>query len=219
MTGLKTNERPGSKAVLRHYRMSASKARVVLDLVRDKDVDTAREILANTSREAADVIGKVLASAVANATNNDGLQADELYVAAAYADEGPTLKRFTPRARGRAGKILKRSCHITVVVARLDDVRLEKLRAARSAAAVATRQRRVALSRRRADQTASVSRREARAIAEAEAEAQAAAAAELDDETTTEMTNDVDTTPEVTDEVTTDTEDVAAEAATEEAGE
>ncbi|NNN00305.1 MAG: 50S ribosomal protein L22 [Acidimicrobiaceae bacterium] len=168
MTGPKTNERPGTRATLRGYHMSASKARVVLDLVRGEDVTTAREILAGTTREAADVIGKVLASAVANAVNNDGMQAEELYVSAAYADEGVTMKRFTPRARGRAGKIRKRSCHITVVVSRLDEDRLEILRAARSAQASASRTRRVASSRRRADQQASLNKRETAAeVAEA----------------------------------------------------
>ena len=160
MTGPKTNERPGTKATLRGYHMSASKARVVLNLIRNEDVTTAREILAGTTREAADVIGKVLASAVANAVNNDRLAADELFVSAAYADEGVTMKRFTPRARGRAGKIRKRSCHITVIVSRLDDDRLEVLRSARNAQAAVSRTRRVASSRRRADQQASLNKRE-----------------------------------------------------------
>ena len=169
MPGPKTNERPGARATLRYFHMSASKARVVLDLIRDEDVDTAREILAGTTREAADVIGKVLASAVANAVNNDGLSADELYVSAAFADEGPTLKRFTPRARGRAGQIRKRSCHITVIVSVMDEDRLLILRAARNAQAAASRTRRVASSRRRADQTASLNKREATAAAAAAA--------------------------------------------------
>jgi large subunit ribosomal protein L22 len=151
MTGPKTNERPGTRATLRGFQMSASKARVVLDNIRGADVNTARDILAGTTREAADVIGKVLASAIANAVNNDGLQADELYVSAAYADEGITLKRFTPRARGRAAQILKRSCHITVIVSRMDEERLAIMRAARSAQAVASRSRRVASSRRAAE--------------------------------------------------------------------
>ena len=163
MTGPKLNERPGTRASL--------KARVVLNLIRGEDVNTAREILAGTTREAADVIGKVLASAVANAVNNDAMNADELYVSAAYADEGITMKRFTPRARGRAGAILKRACHITVIVSRLDDERLELLRTARSAQASASRTRRVATSRRRADQTASVNKRETAAeLAATEAE-------------------------------------------------
>ena len=169
MTGPKTNEREGTRATLRGYHMSASKARVVLNLIRNEDVTTAREILAGTTREAADVIGKVLASAVANAVNNDRLAADELFVSAAYADEGVTMKRFTPRARGRAGKIRKRSCHITVIVSRLDDDRLEVLRSARNAQAAVSRTRRVASSRRRADQQASLNKRE-NAVEEAENE-------------------------------------------------
>src|SRR5665213_3479474 len=160
MTGPKLNERPGTRATLRGYHMSASKARVVLNLIRGEDITTAREILAGTTREAADVIGKVLASAVANAVTNDAMQADELFVSAAYADEGITMKRFTPRARGRAGQIRKRSCHITVIVSRLDDERLETLRNARSAQAAVSRTRRVASSRKRADQQASLNKRE-----------------------------------------------------------
>ena len=154
MAGTKTNERPGVRASLSNFGMSASKARVVLNLVRGKDVQTARDILTLTTREAAGVINKVLASAVANAVNNSGYSADELYVAAAYADEGPTMKRFSPRARGRAGRINKRSCHITVIVARMDDDRLAILNAARSAQAVASRSRRVAGSRTKKNEAA-----------------------------------------------------------------
>ncbi len=177
MTGAKTNERPGTRATLRGFPMSASKARVVLNLIRGEDVDTAREILAGTTREAADVIGKVLASAVANAVNNDALVVEELYVSAAFADEGVTMKRFSPRARGRAGKIFKRSTHITVIVSRMDEERLELMRAARSAQAAANRSRRVASSRRRADQTASLNKREAAHEVEVEAQAAVLAAA------------------------------------------
>jgi large subunit ribosomal protein L22 len=224
MTGPKTNERPGTRATLRGYHMSASKARVVLNLIRGEDVTTAREILAATTREAADVIGKVLASAVANAVNNDDMSADELYVSACYADEGVTLKRFTPRARGRAGKIRKRSCHITVVVSRLDDERLGVLRAARSAQAAASRTRRVASSRRRADQQASVNARETRA-AEAEAEAAQAVAleaenTELDTATETEVEAVVAETEAVetqeTDVVEATTDETVSDDATEE---
>ena len=148
MAGVKTNERPGVRASLSNFGMSASKARVVLNLIRGEDVNTARDILSGTTREAADVIGKVLASAVANAVNNSGYAAHELYVAAAYADEGPTMKRFSPRARGRAGRIHKRTCHITVIVAKMDDDRLAIVAAARSAQASASRARRVAGSRK-----------------------------------------------------------------------
>jgi large subunit ribosomal protein L22 len=171
MTGPKLNERPGTRATLRGYHMSASKARVVLNLIRNEDVTTAQEILAGTTREAAAVISKVLASAIANAVTNDAMLAEELYVSAAYADEGITMKRFTPRARGRASKIFKRACHITVIVSRLDDERLEVLRSARSAQAAVSRTRRVASSRRRADQQASVNKRETAAAEAAENEA------------------------------------------------
>ncbi len=166
MTAPKTNERPGTRATLRQFPMSATKARVVLDLIRGEDVQSAREILAGTSREAARVVDKVLASAVANAVNNDGLVAEELYVSACYADEGITMKRFSPRARGRAGRIRKRSCHITVIVTRLDDEALERLRAERSSQAVASRARRVASSRRRERPAREVESVEAEAIVE-----------------------------------------------------
>ena len=182
MTGPKLNERPGTRATLRGYHMSASKARVVLNLIRGEDITTAREILAGTNREAADVIGKVLASAVANAVTNDAMQAEELFVSAAYADEGITMKRFTPRARGRAGQIRKRACHITVIVSRLPDERLETLRNARSAQAAASRTRRVASSRRRADQQASLNKRETATAEAAESGALEAQAALIEEE-------------------------------------
>jgi len=125
----KTNERPGTKAVVRHVRMSAYKARVVLDLIRGKDVQTADEILKFSERDAAIVIRKALHSAVANAEHNDDQIADDLYVSACFADEGKTLRRFRPRARGRASRIRKRTCHITIIVSRLPEDRLERKRA------------------------------------------------------------------------------------------
>ncbi len=166
MPGLKTNERPGTRAVLLHCHMSATKARVVLNLIRGQDVDRATEILRNTPREAAEIVGKLLASAVANAVHNDGEDAEELYVSACYADEGVTLKRWRPRARGRATRIRKRSCHITVIVSRMPEQRVARRRAERQAAG-AHRQRRVAESRRRADLAGRLSRR--RHAAEVEA--------------------------------------------------
>ena len=147
MPGVKTNEVPGTRAVLRHYRMSAYKARQVLDMIRGQDVDRAQEMLAATPREGARVVSKVLASAAANARHNDGLDPDELYVSACFADEGATAKRWRPRARGRATRIRKRSCHITVIVSRLPEDRLVRRRAV-AAQAAATRSRRVAASRR-----------------------------------------------------------------------
>jgi len=132
MTGPKLNEksfvageRAGTKATARYVRTSASKARAVLDLIRGLDVTSADEVLAFTDRHVARDVRKVLASAVANAVNNDDQDADELFVLACFADEGPTLRRFRPRARGRATRINKRSCHITVIVARMSDERIE----------------------------------------------------------------------------------------------
>ncbi len=111
----------GVRAVLRGYRMSASKVREVLDLIRGKDIISARDILVYTDRGAAKAVLKLLASAVANAEHNNGIPGDELYVAACYADEGVTMKRFSARARGRAAQILKRTSHITIIVDRMDD--------------------------------------------------------------------------------------------------
>jgi large subunit ribosomal protein L22 len=185
MTATKTNERPGTRAVHRHSGMSASKARQVLDLIRGQDVDRAAEILVGTEREAAEVIGKVLASAVANAAHNDHQNPDELYVSACFADEGTTMKRWRPRARGRATRIRKRTSHITVIVSRLPEDRLE-LRRKRMEAVSAHRSRRVDASRRRADLSGRLSRRRASA-----AEAEAAAAAEAEEEITESTETDV----------------------------
>ena len=148
MPGVKTNERQGTRAVLRHSRMSASKVRQVLDLIRGQDVDRAAETLSLGDREAAATVGKLLASAVANAVHNDGLDAEELYVSACYADEGSTLKRWRPRARGRATRIRKRTSHITIIVSRLPEDRIARRRA-KQAANTSQRSRRVAGSRRR----------------------------------------------------------------------
>ncbi len=150
----RAGERSGTKAVAKHVRSSAYKARVVLDLIRGLDVRRADEVLALTQRDIARDIRKVLRSAVANAVNNEGQDAEELFVVACFADEGTTLKRFRPRARGRATRIRKRTCHITVIVARMSDDRLEILRAkaeGASASAAAARRARVDASRRRAE--------------------------------------------------------------------
>jgi large subunit ribosomal protein L22 len=204
MTGTKTNERPGTKAVLRHYKMSASKARQVLDLIRDQNVDRAAQMLNTTSREAADVVGKVLASAVANAVHNDGLDAEDLYVSACYADEGATLKRWRPRARGRASRIRKRTCHITVIVSRLPDERLARQRAIREAAG-SQRSRRVSESRRRADLAGRLSRRRHNQEEAAAAAAEAEAAVEeelLEDAVVEQSAEDIVEAAEPDDEIT-----------------
>ena len=180
MTATKTNERPGTRAVHRYCGMSASKVRQVLDLIRGQDVQRAAEILSGTEREAATVIGKVLTSAVANAAHNDQQNPEELYVSACFADEGTTMKRWRPRARGRATRIRKRTCHITIIVSRLPAEQLE-LRRRRMEAVSANRSRRVESSRRRADLTGRVTRRRARAEAKAVEEAEAAEAAEAEE--------------------------------------
>jgi large subunit ribosomal protein L22 len=105
-----------AQAKAKYIRQSPYKVRRVLDLVRGMPVDDARDVLAFTNRRAAETIRKVLDSAVANAEHNYALDADELFVDEAFADEGPTLKRWKPRARGRATRINKRTSHITIVV-------------------------------------------------------------------------------------------------------
>ena len=129
MTGPKTNERPGTRAEARYIRMSATKARAVLDLIRGLDVAQADQVLQFCERDASIPIRKCLASAIANAEHNDSQLPDELYVSACYADEGPTLKRWRPRARGRATRIRKRTCHIVVIVSRMPEEMLERQRA------------------------------------------------------------------------------------------
>lgn len=146
---IKTNERPGTKAVLRYCRMSSYKVREVLDLVRGVELGRAVEMLDHIDRAAAPIVAKLLRSAAANAEHNDGLDPEELYVAACFADEGTTLKRWRPRARGRATRIRKRTCHITVVVARMPDEKVARKRARVAAEAADRRARRVAGTRRR----------------------------------------------------------------------
>ena len=160
MTGPKLNEanrvagsKGGTRAVLRNLRMSASKVRVVLDHVRGLDVRSADNVLALMQRDAARDVRKLLASAVANAVHNDEQDVERLYVKACFADEGATLKRFRPRAKGRAGAINKRTCHVTVVVDAMDGEILQRFedreaaRASSRASSKAARSARVAASR------------------------------------------------------------------------
>jgi large subunit ribosomal protein L22 len=161
--GVKTNERPGTRAQVRYSRMSAYKAREVLDLIRGKEVQQALEILQFVERDAAIVIRKCLASAMANAEHNDQIDSDELFVSACFADEGPTLKRWRPRARGRATRIRKRTCHITIIVSRLSEDQLERRRRreeASPAAAGRGRRRSQALAQSRASRVAKSRQRE-----------------------------------------------------------
>jgi large subunit ribosomal protein L22 len=212
--GAKTNERPGTRASVRHLHVSAYKAREVLDLIRGKHVSDADDILQFVERDVAIAIRKVLASAVANAQNNDGQDPETLFVSACYADEGPTMKRWRPRARGRATRIRKRTTHITIIVSRLGERELAQ-RADKAAApghtgrrtaarASEARRERVARSRRRDTEKAGLSEDEA-----------------TDEATTDEAveTDEVTTDEAVTDEVTTDetTADVDAAADADEA--
>ena len=106
--------RPSAK--LSYARMSAQKAGFVLDAIRGKDVATALAIVTYNPRYVSSVIKKLLESAIENAENNNGLRADDLYVEECFANKGPTMKRIRPRAQGRAYRIEKRTCHITIVL-------------------------------------------------------------------------------------------------------
>lgn len=104
------------RAVVRYVRISSRKVRIVLELIKGKSLDEAYAILKSVPKAASETLYKLLNSAEANAVNNNGLNRDELYVAEAYADQGPTLKRIMPRAQGRAYRIKKRTSNITVVL-------------------------------------------------------------------------------------------------------
>ena len=109
-------DRPGSYAIARHVRMSPTKVRRVVDLVRGMDVKDALSTLKFAPQPPSEPVYKVSSSAVANAENTDALRADDLYVSAAFVDEGVTMRRIRPRAKGSASRIYKRASHITVVV-------------------------------------------------------------------------------------------------------
>lgn len=142
--------RPGAHASVRNIRVSAFKARPVLRLIQGESYEEAIEILKFCERGAADVITKCLRSAAANAEHNESIDPEELFVFSCFADEGPTMRRWRPRARGRATRIHKRTCHITIQLMRYTPEELAE-RAAResttSAAAAEARRRRVAASR------------------------------------------------------------------------
>ena len=221
-----TETRPGSRAVAKYVRSSAYKAREVLDLVRGKSYSEAREILTFSERRISDTIAKCLDSAVANAEHNDDLDGEELFIAACYADEGPTLKRWRPRARGRATRIRKRTCHITMIVARYSeeelaaiDARMALKGADRRGSAAEARRRRVAASRQRdADQAEDHDHddediEDIEATDEVEDEAEAADDADvMDDEADAE--EDADVGDDDTDEEDADAEAEAEDEAT-----
>src|SRR4051812_38759806 len=148
---------PETVARLRHHRTSPTKVREVLRLIVGKNVADAREILRFCERGPAETVMKLLDSAVANAEHNDNIPEEELYVSRAFADEGPTMKRWRPRARGRGTRIRKRTSHITLMVARYQDEELDRRRqreAADTTAQRASRRRRVQASQRKAEREA-----------------------------------------------------------------
>lgn len=104
------------RAVLKYARISSRKVKIVIDLIKNKGLDEAYGIVKHTPKAASELLYKLLKSAEANASNNNGLNRDQLYVAEAYATQGPTLKRIMPRAQGRANRIRKRTSHITLVL-------------------------------------------------------------------------------------------------------
>jgi large subunit ribosomal protein L22 len=205
MVATKTNERPGTRAQVRHVRMSATKAREVLDLVRGLPVGEAADVLRFTERAASDVVARCLNSAVANAQHNDELDPDTLYVSACYADEGPTLKRWRPRARGRATRIRKRMCHITIIVSPMPPEMAAKVEAKQAAGAPAAggRRRRGAAESRRAR----VARSRGETVAEETTPEEPTD--EVVEEPTDEVVEDEPTTGEPTDEMVEEAEEAA----------
>jgi len=123
---------PGARAIARYVRISPMKARRVINLVRGLPAKEALTVLQFAPQSASEPVYKVLASAIANAENNERLDPDSLLVSEAFVDEGPTLKRFRPRAQGRAFRIRKRTCHITIAV---ESIPAQQARAARKATA------------------------------------------------------------------------------------
>lgn len=105
-----------ARAELRFARISARKAKIVLDLIKGKKADEALAILKYTNKAASPIVSKILKSAIANATNNNGMNESKLVVAEAVANQGPTMKRISPRAQGRAYRIRKRTSHIKIVL-------------------------------------------------------------------------------------------------------
>ncbi len=162
-------EYPSAVAKARFVRVSATKARRVIDLVRGKSVDEALHILRWAPQAASEPVAKVIASAAANAQNNEGLDPSTLVVATVYADEGPTAKRIRPRAQGRAFRIRKRTSHITVVV----ESRPSRQERAGQSSGSATRARRAQGSKAAAAKKAPATKAAAKTVPTKTAEAKA----------------------------------------------
>lgn len=233
-SGVKTNEAParaaktgqrgpagvGVRSTAKYIRTSPYKVRVVLDLIRGQSVVEAANILRFCERDAAITIAKVVRSAIANAGHNEDIPLEELYISACYCDEGPTIKRFRPRARGRTGRIFKRTSHITVIVSRMPSSLLDQARVA-TAQTAANRARRTAGTRATAEQAITESRRAETGIEEVvagatidpvvEATATVDAVVPADDAVPADVEAAIVDTPDTaTSEVTTETSDAAA---------
>ena len=209
-----------ARATLRYVRGSASKARVVLDQIRDKSYVRAAETLKFSERRIAGKVLQCLESAGANAENNKQFDTDELFILECYADVGPSIKRWRPRARGRAAPITKRTCHITVVLGRFTAEEREIL-TSRSTAAQEARRRRVAASRAEAASKEEVEeaadaadRKGADDVSEAENVRGDASATEADARDAAAAANDPD---DKTDKATADETDKATAAKTDDA--
>lgn len=163
-------ERPTTRAILRYNGRSPYKVRQVVGLIRGKQAEEAQNILLLCERGASEEVSKVLNSAIANAAHNQQIPSEELRVKEAFVDEGPTAKRFRPRARGRGNRILKRSSHITVILERMDeeDIAVKAAKDSTSGAANAREQR-----RRRAEASKAAAKAKAEALEAEELDAEA----------------------------------------------
>jgi large subunit ribosomal protein L22 len=154
---------PGARAVARHVRISPTKARRVVNLVRGLPAKDALTVLQFATQAASEPVYKVLASAIANAENNERLDPDSLLVSEAFVDEGPTLKRFRPRAQGRAYRIRKRTCHITIAVEAVGAA--TPARSAQAAKATAPAKKATAATETAANETAAPAKKAAKKAA------------------------------------------------------
>jgi large subunit ribosomal protein L22 len=186
-----TASKPGARATVRYLRTSPYKVRQVLELVRGLPVDDAERVLQLCEKDAADDVLKLLGSAIANAEHNNSIEADELFVARAWCDEGPTRKWGQPRARGRYFRIRKRTSHITIVLERFDAEELQERRRREEAtgrgAAVAQRRRAERVRRSRAQAEA-----ESEAVEEEELSAEEAEAVEAEVEEIQEVEEELE---------------------------
>jgi large subunit ribosomal protein L22 len=196
--------RPGTRAKIRYLRMSASKVRIVLNLIRGKSVEDALRVLELSERGASRDIAKCLSSAIANAEHNDEIPAAELFVSECFADEGPTIKRFRPRARGRAGAIHKQTCHVTIIVSRFTTEEIDEQNASAAAKAAgkggssakksasASRSARVAASKADSDEAPTEEAAAEEAVEAEVVEAPAEKAVEVTEETSEATSETVD---------------------------